>query len=48
MRTLPCWQPASVSRKAINDGLIDVGDGDPGLGQPVREVARCIIVGAHR
>jgi hypothetical protein len=21
-----------VSRKAINDGLIDLGDGDPGLG----------------
>jgi hypothetical protein len=46
--TTSTWASASVSRKAIDDGLIGVGDGDSGLGQPVREMAGCIVIAAHR
>jgi hypothetical protein len=46
--TTSTWASASVSRKAINDGLFDVGDCDPGLGQPVHEVAGCMVEATHR
>jgi hypothetical protein len=35
---------ATMLREAIDDGLVDVGDRDLGLQQPMREVASCIIV----
>jgi hypothetical protein len=44
----PTWASASVSRKATNDSLIDVGDCDLGLGQPVHEVAGCMVEATHR
>ena len=39
--------PAAVSRKATNDALIDVGDRDLGLRQPLREVAGRTIKASH-
>ena len=44
----PTRASASVSRKAADDGLVDVGDRDPGMHQPVRQVARCISVATDR